>query len=98
MQTDTFPQTSINTSGLDKNKELFIKLSPNPTTDVAHVHWDELDIVVVDIYSNNGKLISRNPVKNNMEQYEIRGLSAGEYFVKLILKHGDPIIKKVTFL
>lgn len=98
MQTESYPDQLINTENLNTNKELFIKLSPNPTTDVAYVHWDELDIVVVDIYSNSGKLLSRNPVKNNMEQYEIRGLSTGEYFVKLILKNGDPIIKKVTFL
>lgn len=98
MQTDAPLQFSINTKELDKNKELFIKLSPNPTTDKMYVHWNELDIVVVDIYTVSGKLLSRNPVRNNMDQYEIHGLPAGKYFVKLILKNGDPIIKKVTFL
>jgi len=98
MNTNLFTNQTINTMGVEENKEMFVKLYPNPTSDVAYVYWGQMDINTVNLYDLSGKLLSTQTVNDTINQYEIRGLQPGEYFVKLNLKNGEYILKKVTFL
>lgn len=82
----------------EANNDIFIKLSPSSSSDIAYVFWGELEIHSIDIFGSNGKLVSTKSVVKNMDKYEIQCLPAGEYSVQLNLKEGDSIVKRVTFL
>lgn len=89
---------SDNSHVQELNDEIFIKLAPNKTNDIAYVFWGELDISSIDLFDSNGNLVSTKSVVKNMDKYEIQCLPAGEYSVQLNLKEGDSIVKRVTFL
>lgn len=89
---------SENSINQEANDEIFIKLTPNKTNDIAYVFWGELDICSIELYNSNGVLLSTKSVVKNMDKYEIQSLSAGEYSVQLNLTEGESIVKKVTFL
>lgn len=78
--------------------EIFIKLFPDPTTNLAFVYWGEANIHAIEIYNKEGILISDVPIQNTMEQYELTGLASGEYLIRLIMQNGSAILKKATFL
>jgi len=66
-----------------------IQIYPNPTTDFIIVqNKDNQQINTLEIYSMDGKLVSRNEV-NNMEcKLSLANLTEGVYFVKVNSQSG----------
>lgn len=76
----------ITVDGLSSNikvsSENIFELFPNPTSDFLHFNFENIENVQIEILDINGNLLSSNYLKNNL--IDIRNLSDGMYFVKVI--------------
>ncbi len=66
-----------------------IQIYPNPTTDFIIVqNKDNQQINTLEIYSMDGKLVSRNEVNNMEYKHSLANLTEGVYFVKVNSQSG----------
>ena len=81
--------TPFNYSGFDK--ENLISVSPNPVSDIMHVHIranDAAQIVITDLFGN---AVMQARVTNNYQTLSLANLHSGNYIVQLLNKEKQVI-------
>ncbi len=75
-----------------KNKNPYIY--PNPATQWVRIISD-YEIACVELFHSSGKLIA---TFNNTHTVDISNISSGIYFIKILIRDQEPIIKKVIIV
>lgn len=80
-----FPVLNI---GVEENKELAIRMYPNPTSEMVLIETLQ-ENGSVEVYDLSGKLVLNHPVKASTGTFVLNcsSLSNGTYFVRLIQEH-----------
>ncbi|MDN3692185.1 chitobiase/beta-hexosaminidase C-terminal domain-containing protein [Chryseobacterium tructae] len=75
---------------VQKNKEVFIKVYPNPVSDILKVNTDQ-HFQEYEIIDSSGKIVSKNQF---VSEIPISHLVAGNYFIKLKTQQGNLVLLK----
>ncbi|MBK9105983.1 MAG: T9SS type A sorting domain-containing protein [Saprospiraceae bacterium] len=70
-----------------------INIFPNPTKGILHVSSEEVEIKSIRIYSTMGLFLAEFPITNSID---ISNLEKGIYFLELISKSNERIVKKIA--
>ncbi len=73
---------------VQKNKEVFIKVYPNPVSDILKVNTDQ-HFQEYEIIDSSGKIVSKNQFVNEIP---IHHLVTGNYFIKLKSQQGNLVL------
>lgn len=68
-----------------------INVYPNPTTDMINISGDGS---AIEIYNNNGQLLSKIAKANEIETISLLSLNPGLYIVRVLDSNGNPIADK----
>jgi len=80
----------------NSNSNDFLKISPNPVSDVLFVTLaNQVSKGTIEIYSLNGTQIFKSEISNSSIDIDISKLTSGFYFVKYIMSNGKIVLKKI---
>ena len=94
------PRASLLTSnGLavkDIEKVDAIDVFPNPTNDFISVVSPSIQLDVVEIFGNDGRLIKKVELKNNHDKIDVKALPAGLYYLRTYSQKN--VVKSLKFI
>jgi uncharacterized repeat protein (TIGR02543 family) len=70
--------------GIDGVAENYVRLYPNPVSDVLNIERNSSEEVVVELYSNSGSLINSFKTENVTTTFDVTTLGSGSYFIRII--------------
>ncbi len=73
-----------------------IAIAPNPTVDMFKISGMEKGRNTILIYSNDGKLISTQVVKNTVYSVDMSNYAAGLYMVRIVNENGSTNVNRVV--
>jgi len=77
---------------LTENSHSYIKIFPNPTHSVVHIHSDDNIILSIELFTSIGEKVE--VFSDNLYTIDISHLSKGLYFIKVETENGT-VIKRV---
>lgn len=89
---------TINVSALGVNSNNFEEISiyPNPTTGNIQLNNMSEDVLLLDVFQIDGKLIKS--IQSNFDTVSLNGLQNGVYLLKFTMNNGTTVTKKVVKL
>ena len=86
----------LSLAGIDNNLNSRINLYPNPASGFVKIENNTgKEIEVCKVLSINGQLLNPDIVINN-DQLDVQSLSKGIYLIKITLKNGQSLIRKLV--
>ena len=73
-----------------------IAIAPNPTVDIFKISGMEKGRNTILIFSNDGKLISTQVVRNTVHSVDMSNYAAGLYMVRIVNENGSTNVNKVV--
>jgi hypothetical protein len=89
--TVTAPLGILNTNG----DAIYVQLYPNPTSQIATIEVKGAKISSMKVISMTGALISESAPNESLVQVDASALSAGVYFVQMVID-GNLVTKRMT--
>lgn len=79
-------EISIISEVIESKTNLEINIYPNPTSDFLRLNIENLDLksLSYELYDIEGKLITKNLIKNNISTIKVDELEKSTYFLKII--------------
>ena len=75
-----------------------VRIYPNPTSGELHILVpEEITAGKIRIYDSTGRLIRSQRIRNNALQIDVKGYSAGLYFIDIVDNKGT-FSKKCSFM
>ncbi len=74
---------TVNTQNILGEQDIFV--FPNPTKNevfLSNIEWIDMDIAYYNLYDQNGKLVSSNPIQSN--KINLENINAGLYILELV--------------
>jgi hypothetical protein len=79
-----FHQFNLNLVSTSEKLPFSVKIFPNPITEFLQIEMDAAQTISIQIFDVMGKIAYQSSQKSNTVFIEMRTLSAGTYFLKLI--------------
>ncbi len=79
-------------------KDFGFKIYPNPANDILSVQLINIELGVLLIYDELGKVVEKYDLSTPYHQMDISGLAGGVYTVKLVSSNNHSLIKKMIVL
>lgn len=73
-------------------KDVFVKIYPNPTTNVLNIETVS-NLKSIDLYDVNGRILEINKLNHNRAVFDFSKYKSGLYFVKITTEDGSKIEK-----
>lgn len=70
--------------GIDGVAEHYVRLYPNPVSDVLNIERNSSEEVVVELYNNSGALINSFKTENVTTTFDVSTLGSGSYYIRVI--------------
>jgi hypothetical protein len=83
------------TIGIIETTEKDFSIYPNPTNEDKTIHWNTSEIARIECYDMKGKLLENYGIEKNQKAIELNHFTSGIYSMKITLKNGKIIRKKL---